>query len=46
MAAADMSLGFVDTVTLVNNLLQPITVRVDDVDGFDWNGDRPDREAP
>jgi len=46
MAATEMSSGLVDTVTLVNNLSQPVTVRVEEVDGFDWNGDRPDREAP
>jgi hypothetical protein len=45
-AGADRSIGNVNTVTLVNNLSQPVTVRVDEVDGFDWNGDRPDREAP
>jgi len=46
MAAADMSFGLVTTVTLVNNLSQPVTVRVDEVDGYDWDGNRPDREAP
>jgi len=45
-ASDDRSIGNVNTVTLVNNLSQPITVRVEEVDGFDWNGDRPDREAP
>ncbi|CAB4902560.1 MAG: hypothetical protein F2806_05295 [Actinobacteria bacterium] len=45
-AGEDRSIGNVNTVTLVNNLSQPVTVRVDEVDGFDWNGDRPDREAP
>ena len=46
MAAADIHSGSDNTVTLVNNLSQPVTVRVDDVDGFDWDGNRPDREAP